>query len=164
MDKKKLLVALVIVLIIFGLALYYENTTTDPNKFLNNLYNSKKTAIIMDVSQSPKQQITSAIMQCGVNLISGGFYAQTGKELEVYACDKNGCLQTKITDQVDKIVNSTNNTLISMDQVLAQIKNIPYIYIKYGPEQKFLTYPNYLEIIINEQSDPKNCQLKLKTE
>ncbi|MEM3361717.1 MAG: hypothetical protein QXV64_02680 [Candidatus Anstonellaceae archaeon] len=164
MDRMKLIVALVIVVIIFGLALYYENYSTDPSVFLNKLYNAKKSAILMDVSNSPKQQITTSILQCGVNFIAGGFYAKTAQEVEVYACDKNGCMQTKIDPNKEQLNYTNYDQIIPFDQAMAQIKNLPYIYIRYGVEQKFISHPNYLEVVINEQSDPKNCQLNIKFE
>ncbi|MFN3909783.1 MAG: hypothetical protein ACK4J0_00940 [Candidatus Anstonellaceae archaeon] len=164
MEKNKMIIALLIVVVIFALALYIENTSVDLSTFTTNLYKSKKSAIIMDIRESPVQKTSTSIMQCGINLISGGFFAKTSKELVVYACDKNGCIFTDLKEQNQTQQEKGNNSAIAFDEMLARIGGSPYIHIKYGKEQKFVTHPNYLEIFINESTDPTNCQIFLKTQ
>jgi len=151
MQKNQILIlGLLIVLIVSGLALLYENTSPSFKEFATKLYNSDKAAIVFDASSSPSQEIKVKIMQCAVNFISGGFFAQSNKNLSLFGCDEKGCYES-----------TSNATLLSKDKVLAAIGPTPYIYITYRKEQGSVAHPNYLEVFINGSSDPNQCKISL---
>jgi len=151
MQRNRILIlGLVIILIVSGLALLYENTSSSFKEFADRLYKHEKIAIVFDTSFSPSQETRVKIMQCAVNFIGGGFFAKSNKNLSLFGCDEKGCYES-----------NSNATLLSKDKVFALIGPNPYIHIKYRKEQGSAVYVNYLEVFINESSDPSQCQLVL---
>ncbi|PIT84899.1 hypothetical protein COU37_00035 [Candidatus Micrarchaeota archaeon CG10_big_fil_rev_8_21_14_0_10_45_29] len=151
--------------------------------FTDYLYNSPKSAIIMDLRGSPGGQANSNILQCGVNLISGGFFASENKDLLVYACDEKGCMaaNTSISDDEtsslsgeaateNKTIDASGNSTmeekaepqyISFDQALYNMRSRAYFHILYGEGKKEF-FPNHVEVFMNETTDPANCDLKIR--
>jgi len=151
----------------------------DVGEFTNYLYSSPNSGILMDLRNSPGGQANSNILQCGVNLISGGFFAAENKDLLVYACDGNGCLASNasVSGEGQGSIPTANQTTsgnstaeeaekpeleyISFEQALYNMRGRAYFHIMYGNEKKEF-FQNHVEVYLNETSNPANCDLKIR--
>ena len=147
--KYALLGGVLILVIVLGLALF-GSSGNDPQAFTNYLYSNHQSGIIMDVRGSPSQNVTTKILQCGVNLISSGFYARTNKDLLVYACDNTGCLAAG----ANTTSNTTADQTLSYSDVLYNMRGRAYFHILPGPTGQQVFHGNYAEVFINEETDP----------
>ena len=108
--------ALIIVLVMAFFLLFGQNSPDEVQAFSDYLYYSNSSGIVMDIRGSPDNATSAQIMQCGVNLISGGFFAKTQKNLLIYACDEKGCLsaaEIEAAKNNSAIKNNSTNTSLS---------------------------------------------------
>ncbi len=157
-QKYALLGGAVVLLVVLGLSLF-SSPGTDPKPFTNYLYSSNQSGILMDVRGSPSPNVSQKILQCGVNLISSGFYARTSKDLLVYACDDSGCLSGGAT--ANQTVNSS--ATISFSDALYAMRGRPYFYIHYGPSGLQSFHLTYAEALINADSNTSACSIGVQT-
>ncbi|MFH1306709.1 MAG: hypothetical protein ABIH83_03600 [Candidatus Micrarchaeota archaeon] len=163
-QKYALIAGAAIIVIILGFTLFFGGGEDDAQTFTDYLYNSPGNGIIMDIRNSPSQEVSSNIMQCGVNLISGGFFAQTKKDLLVYACDDSGCISSSAINATDTNITDEEIPVVQYDEALYDMRGKAYFLIKYGQYGKFSFHPNYLEVHMNSSSDPSVCAINLKRE
>ncbi|MDE1798074.1 MAG: hypothetical protein KGH63_01555 [Candidatus Micrarchaeota archaeon] len=159
-QKYALIGGAIVIAIVLGLALF-SSPGTDPKEFTNYLYSNPQSGIVMDVRNSPSQNATTKILQCGVNLISSGFYAKTGKSLLVYACDSTGCLSADSNATNASAINAS--ALISYSDALYAMRGRAYFDIAYGAQAHYVFHPTYAEVFINENSDPAACSIGVQT-
>ncbi len=145
--------AIILVLVLGALLLQPQDGGSDPSVFLNDLVHNPQSGIIVDTSGSPSSNVTSSIMQCGVNLISSGFYKTQTKDLLFYSCNATGCIASSIVyNETNVTINNVNGT-VSLADALLSMRERAYFHIKYGPEGKKVFYPTYCEVDINGQQE-----------
>jgi len=169
-KNQKIAIILAVAIIVFVIAavmFFGDQQITNSQDFSDFLYSSNKSGIIMDVRDSPSLDKNSVVIQCGVNLISGGFYAQTQKDLLVYACDDSGCISSAALANLtnDALDNSTINStalLVPFDQALYDMRSRAYFHIMYSKAERKIFHPTYVEVYVNSSSDPSKCGLVIK--
>ena len=157
--------AAVIVIVLAFTLLFGNQQLANSQDFSDYLYSSNKSAIIMDVRNSPDTTQNSIVMQCGVNLIADGFFVKTHKDLVVYACDNKGCISSTAMEAL----NATNESqedisefIVPFDEVLSDMRGRAYFHIKYADEEKKNFHPTYVEVFVNSSTNPAECKLDIK--
>lgn len=168
-QKFALIGAVAVLVFVLGATLILGGQQAENGQeFSEFLYASNKSGILMDVRNSPSTAENAVVMQCGVNLITGGFFAQTQKDLLVYACDNSGCLSSlALANQSDADMNETldsDGLVIPFDQALYEMRGRAYFHIMYSDEEKKEFHPTYVEVYVNSSSDASKCSLSLKSE
>ncbi|MFH1094995.1 MAG: hypothetical protein V1728_02145 [Candidatus Micrarchaeota archaeon] len=154
--------AIILVLVLGALLLQPQDGGSDPTDFLNYLVQNPQSGIIVDTTHSPSPNITSRIMQCGVNLISSGFYKAQTKDLLFYSCNATGCFASGIVyNETNVTINNINGTF-SLADALSNMRGRAYFYIQYGPQGQKIFHPTYGEVDINADSD-ETCSISLNT-
>lgn len=151
-QKIALVGGLLVLVLLLGVALY-SNPGDDPAPFTNYLYHAPQSGILMDVRGSPSANVSQKILQCGVNLVSSGFYATTQKNLSIYACDEKGCLGGPVATNSSSLnATNSNNTTLPFSDALYALRNSAYFHIRYGPEDRKVFHPTYVEVYVSPGS------------
>ncbi len=174
-QKIALIGGLIVIVVVLAITILFAETDDSAKQFSDFLYLSNKSGIIMDIRNAPNTSMNSIIMQCGVNLISDGFFAKTNKDLLIYACDDMGCvsnlaLQNATNQQQnDTQTNQTSQTnttdiIVPFDVALKDMSSRAYFHIMYDQEEKKLFHSTYALVYLNATSDPTQCKLDIKVE
>lgn len=165
-QKLAIIGAAAILVIVLAVTLLFNDPQMDAaQSFSDFLYESPKSGIIMDVRNSPSTAQNSVVMQCGVNLISGGFFAKTNKDLLVYACDNSGCLSsTALANLTNETNADTSELVIPFDEALYNMRSRAYFHIMYSDEEKKDFHANYVGVYVNSSTDPTECKLDVRVE
>jgi len=99
-------------------------------------------------------------MQCGVNLISSGFYKAQAKDLLFYSCNSTGCVGSSIVYNETNVSISDLNNSVSVPDALSNMRGRAYFYIQYGPQGRKVFHPTYGEVDVSEDSDA-TCSISL---
>ena len=164
-QKLAIIGAAAILVIVLGAALLLDDPQiANSQSFSDFLFQSPKSGIIMDIRNSPSPEYNSVVMQCGVNLISGGFFAKADKDLLVYACDNSGCLSSEaLQNSTNGEINGTetNASAVSVpfDEALYNMRSRAYFHIQYAPEEYKKFHSTYVEVFVNSSTDTSQCRL-----
>lgn len=100
-QKTALITGAFILAIVISVALFMPPADeNNQEEFYSNLSSSDQVALVMDIRDADPVSKQN-ILQCGVNMIAGGFFAVTEKDLTIYACDESGCLKTNAMTDSD---------------------------------------------------------------
>lgn len=156
-QKYALVAGAAVLVLILGAALYTSGgwaAPSDADTFSNYLYGNNRSGILMDVRDAPDAAAAQKVMQCGVNLISSGFYAKTRKDLLVFACNASGCVSANIGLDSNDTANSSA-VLVPFQEAEYAMRGRAYFHIRAGPESKTLLYPTRAEVFVGPNEEPK---------
>ncbi len=127
----------------------------DGSAFYYKLSASDKVGIVYDVRGATDKQ-TSAIYQCGVDMISKGRFA--GKTLYNIGCDSGGCVSTS---------TETNGSYkLTFEQAKKKVSEMPYFIIKGGAESSYNFFERHMEILVgkdyNAAYNVTSCDISAK--
>lgn len=154
-DKNSIFAALAIVaLAAAAYALFLSepaDAKADGGEFIGLLAASDSAGILYDVRGADDAQ-TSAIYQCGVDLISQGLFA--GKTLVNIGCDPDTCLSA--TSGVN------GSSTLTYEQARKKLLGMPYFLIKPSEASGFEFYQRHMEIGIGKNlAGASSCSIKV---
>lgn len=124
------------------------DSPADGNEFYSRLVAADRVGFLYDVRGANAEQ-TSAIYQCGVDMISRGRFA--GKALENIGCEDGGCIASS--------TDSNGTTRVSYEEARRMLSSMPYILIKAG-EPSYQFFQRHMEITIGpENSGNVTCDI-----
>ena len=159
-QKAALIGAAVIIALCLGVLLWPAPAqATDYDSFTHYIYNNSRSGLIMDGRGASGAGMRQQVMQCGVNFISGPFYAATGKDLLLYACDDSGCFSSEYRFDLPNSTPAVSNVSVPFSDALSAMRERAYIYIHAGAQDQILYHPTYMEVIVGSTSNVSNCQI-----
>ena len=160
-QKVALIGGAILLVLVLGTILWPSLAIGDGNanymQFKTALEDKNQSGILMDV-RGASDAARPKILQCGVDLISSGFYSAAKKDLVVYSCDDSGCLSSQFRPGVNA---TTANTTIPYSDALYGLRGRPYFHILYSSEPKAAVFtPEYSEVFITSVSN-ESCGINM---
>jgi len=146
--------------LVLGTALWPSFAIWDSNanylKFKTAIEDSNQSGIIMDLRGAPPAA-RQKILQCGVDLIFGGFFSKADKDLLVYSCDETGCMSSRYLRNSTETINTT----IPFSDALYGLRGRPYFHLLYNADSRPPVYTAvYSEVFITEDSG-ESCGISM---
>jgi hypothetical protein len=110
---------------------------SDGSEFYYLLKGSDRVGLLYDARGASQAQ-TTAIYQCGVDMISKGRFV--GKTIENIACDDSGCLSASTA--------SNGTSTLTYEQAAKKVSAMPYIIVKAGNASSSMFFQRHMEIVI----------------
>ncbi|VVB57181.1 Uncharacterised protein [uncultured archaeon] len=130
--------------------------------FKTGLEDNNHSAIIMDLRGAPSAPVRQAILQCGVDFVSGGFYQRAHKDLLIYSCDGTGCLSARYRYDLGNSSPVSTNVTLPYTDALASLAGYSYFHIQYAPASRAPDYaPRYADIFISENTT-ETCSINVQ--
>lgn len=160
-QKVALIGGALLLALVLGTILWPSLAIGDANanylKFKTAMEDSNQSGIIMDL-RGATPAARQKILQCGVDLIFGGFFSKANKDLLVYSCDDTGCMSSHYLRNSSETVNTT----IPFSDALYGLRGRPYFHLLYGAESKPPVYtPVYSEVFITSDSN-ESCGISVQ--
>lgn len=143
-SQKQMLFALLAIaaLGVAAYALFLSEPADNPadgSAFYYKLSESDKVSILYDVRGATDAQ-TSAIYQCGVDMISKGRFA--GKTLYNIGCDSSGCVSASSA--------ANGSDRLTFEQAKKRAATMPYFIIKQGDTSAYSFFERHMEITVGK--------------
>ena len=160
-QKVALIGGALLLVLVLGTVLWPSLALGDANanymQFKTALENGNQSGILMDLRGAPSGA-RQKIVQCGVDLISSGFFSAAKKDLLVYSCDDTGCMSSHLLPGANA---TTSNATIPFSDALYNLRARPYFHLLYAADSKAAVFtPEYSEVYLTADSN-ETCGINI---